>query len=113
MILATASAISCAQIQRTIQGVFAAETAYLTACLYKPSKAISADKPYNKGNSCSACPDRLTCQRKQCVSIASVETTSPLPDTSISSTTSTTSVSSMLSRITILYLLYFLCCLLA
>uniref|UniRef100_A0A5K3FIN4 SCP domain-containing protein n=1 Tax=Mesocestoides corti TaxID=53468 RepID=A0A5K3FIN4_MESCO len=87
MVTATATAVGCSQ-RHCFNRTEHLPAMYYTTCLYKPVKIIITERPYNQGNSCSACPESFTCQRKQCVNISSVVTTSPSTTTSSSATLS-------------------------
>uniref|UniRef100_A0A5K3EZ39 Upregulator of cell proliferation n=1 Tax=Mesocestoides corti TaxID=53468 RepID=A0A5K3EZ39_MESCO len=45
----------------------ASQQTTLMVCFYKPAGNKQGEKPYQKGQSCSACPADTHCDRKQCV----------------------------------------------
>uniref|UniRef100_A0A5K3FIJ5 SCP domain-containing protein n=1 Tax=Mesocestoides corti TaxID=53468 RepID=A0A5K3FIJ5_MESCO len=103
MVVATANKVGCAQMKCESRANQSSPT-YLTACLFTPSKIDMVDRPYTKGESCSACPKGLVCYVNQCAKPSDIPTTT---------TTSTTSSSSMISPVKVASLLILLLCLIA
>uniref|UniRef100_A0A5K3FXK2 SCP domain-containing protein n=1 Tax=Mesocestoides corti TaxID=53468 RepID=A0A5K3FXK2_MESCO len=72
-------------------------TRFLTACLYKPGEFDPQSRPYEKGQSCTKCPNGFACSRNQCKkSLTSVATTSSATTTSTLPATSSATITSAL-----------------
>uniref|UniRef100_A0A5K3FX98 SCP domain-containing protein n=1 Tax=Mesocestoides corti TaxID=53468 RepID=A0A5K3FX98_MESCO len=53
------------------------DTRLHTVCIYKPGEFDPQDRPYEKGQSCTKCPNGFACYRNQCKnSSTTVSTTS-------------------------------------
>uniref|UniRef100_A0A5K3ENV2 SCP domain-containing protein n=1 Tax=Mesocestoides corti TaxID=53468 RepID=A0A5K3ENV2_MESCO len=78
---------------------------YTIACVYKSSDIELRGRPYNRGQSCSECPENFVCHRKQCAdvrlpAITLLSTVTELNDTTMP--IKTTSMSTVLSTLAVL-----------
>uniref|UniRef100_A0A5K3EHB0 SCP domain-containing protein n=1 Tax=Mesocestoides corti TaxID=53468 RepID=A0A5K3EHB0_MESCO len=81
VIWANATEIGCAR-HRCLLGGINENYFYFVACLYRPTKNHLDTWPYERGVSCSKCPEGYICDRKQCTKQA--PQTSTLATTSVS-----------------------------
>uniref|UniRef100_A0A5K3FIA1 SCP domain-containing protein n=1 Tax=Mesocestoides corti TaxID=53468 RepID=A0A5K3FIA1_MESCO len=69
MVWSQTTAVGCTIKACQRQGIL------LTVCLYKPGEFEPEDRPYEKGQSCTKCPNGFACYRNQCKSTSSAVTT--------------------------------------
>uniref|UniRef100_A0A5K3FGZ4 SCP domain-containing protein n=1 Tax=Mesocestoides corti TaxID=53468 RepID=A0A5K3FGZ4_MESCO len=90
----------CAHTSRSGQSYY-----YFLACLYQPSLPTLDGKPYEKGGSCTKCPNGYRCHQNQCYTN---ETTSVNEQQTIGEADNTNAISSIFSPLPLLMLALYL-----